>query len=545
MTSGSDGSVFFQQQVAAAAWLISANQNEYMTACFLLQDSNAVSSYRSELEGVFRVMKQIEYTGMDIEEMIHWCDNELSVKNTGTVPQTPGDMIKADTDLVLAIHHMRTKCNYIFECKHVYGHQDEGKEKKKKQKKEPKPPDTIGDETIDELPLTLIAKYGLKRPPPPKEEEKRKEELEPRELPQEAKINIVCDEISKASAKGIVDGNTIPPAPLLAQPYEGSKAVFKIGRRWINSKYKEEIYKASRTPPVRAYYKEKFKKYKWDDTIFDSVHWTSVGAVRRKYGQTKRMHTSKTMSGWLPTTHMRHHITNVNQCPGCRHEDETVDHMFTCQNRHMVAEREKAIEAMEKEGKKKKIPKDVLKAFCHYIKTTCSGGTGYVKEMYPLKVKEAIQQQLKIGPPLMMRGFLVKGWHEAIKECGCSHPERQMNSLQQMIWDIWVERIWNKRNEIMYQKENKFNAAEDRQLNAKIQWYVRNKNDLLAFQDRFLAEVDVTRLSRMRPKTKKRWIKLLDRAKKIYDKDKTQKGRAQHTMWQFLGLADPASDAIT
>ena len=44
-------------------------------------------------------------------------------------------MIKADADLILAIHHLKNNLKFPVDCRHVYGHQD-GKNKKKQEKRE-------------------------------------------------------------------------------------------------------------------------------------------------------------------------------------------------------------------------------------------------------------------------------------------------------------------------------------------------------------------------------------------------------------------------
>lgn len=43
--------------------------------------------------------------------------------------------------------------------------------------------------------------------------------------------------------------------------------------------------------------------------------------------------TSKIMHDWLPAVmHMWAHITGIQQCYNCPHDDETLDHLFHCAN---------------------------------------------------------------------------------------------------------------------------------------------------------------------------------------------------------------------
>jgi hypothetical protein len=54
LTIGCDGSVYLDQQVAACAWVIAEDEKHTVSACFLLTTISSISSYRSELEGIYR-----------------------------------------------------------------------------------------------------------------------------------------------------------------------------------------------------------------------------------------------------------------------------------------------------------------------------------------------------------------------------------------------------------------------------------------------------------------------------------------------------------
>ena len=241
----------------------------------------------------------------------------------------------ADADIIMAIHEQRKRLPFPVSFKHVYGHQDEkakgkGKKNKDKDKKKPKlDPTECPPLDIDE---GLKSQFGLGATPTAPTEEEPEQNLQSTEV----QINITCDELATETAKAVIDGGEA-----LTLPYAGSKAMLRIGDRWVTSHHKKEIHRARHEPALRAYCLEKFKKYNWNDEVFDLVSWSSVGSVRRKYGQTKRMFTSKTMYGWLPIGHMHHRITNVNQCPGCRHDNETMEHLFPCMHRTCVTTRTK------------------------------------------------------------------------------------------------------------------------------------------------------------------------------------------------------------
>ena len=321
--------------------------------------------------------------------------------------------------------------------------------------------------------------------------------------------------------------------------------MLRIGERWVTSHHQQEIHRARHEPALRAYCLEKFKKYNWDDDVFDLVSWSSVGSVRRKYGQTKRMFTSKTMYGWLPIGHMRHHITKVNQCPGCRHDDETMEHLFRCTHRSCVTTRTKALKELASQGRKKKVPRHIMEAVCHVIRSECAGKKAPLKLTHTPAIKHAIRQQHRISSHLMLRGFLAAEWCTAMQDSGVKEPELRMISLQRLIWDEWVTPIWRNRNELMHKQVNRHQAAEDRGLNERILWYVEHRHELLSHHDQFLASIDLSRLDGMRRKTKKKWLTHLDKAEAAYRIELKARKKGQHTMWSYLGMADPSKEGVT
>ena len=64
---------------------------------------------------------------------------------------------------------------------------------------------------------------------------------------------------------------------------------------------------------------------------------------------------------------------------------------------------------------KRKVPKYIVKAFCHIIKTECRRKSNYVKRSYDAEIREEIRQLQMIGVPLMLGGFLTKGSMEPLK----------------------------------------------------------------------------------------------------------------------------------
>ena len=127
--AASNGSVHTREQVAAAAWVITNGTEHQIQAYFLMAIINKVTSYRSELKGIFRALKHIKFLNWTPKELDQWCDNKQAVHDSMNYPYRPTDMMGADIDLVLAIHYLKSKLITAINCRHVYGHQDQGQKK--------------------------------------------------------------------------------------------------------------------------------------------------------------------------------------------------------------------------------------------------------------------------------------------------------------------------------------------------------------------------------------------------------------------------------
>ena len=80
-----------------------------------------------------------------------------------------------------------------------------------------------------------------------------------KDLPREAKINIVCDGMASDTMTTVIRQKGHPEMPPTSElPYAGSKALLKIGTRWVTLKYKRAIRRARSTDAFRKYCCEKY-----------------------------------------------------------------------------------------------------------------------------------------------------------------------------------------------------------------------------------------------------------------------------------------------
>ena len=122
---GSDKSVRLVDKVATCTWMVMDTNSTYMQACFLLRNMNSFTSYRSEVEGVYRCLCRIQFLNLKPVEIQQWCDSKSAVDNSNLNLSTPGAMISPDADILLAIQHLRLQMvSSTITCQHVYRHQD-------------------------------------------------------------------------------------------------------------------------------------------------------------------------------------------------------------------------------------------------------------------------------------------------------------------------------------------------------------------------------------------------------------------------------------
>ena len=137
------------------------------------------------------------------------------------------------------------------------------------------------------------------------------------------------------------------------------------------------------------------------------------------------------MHGWLPIGHMRHHVTGLNQCPGCTSANETINHMLKCSHPSIQRKPTEILAQMIVKGKEKNISNGVLTAFFQLLIKFTAGSTVYLLDTHIRPIKNAITQQLAIGVSMMACGYIGKGWMDAVPTT--RHPTRIMNKLQCMV----------------------------------------------------------------------------------------------------------------
>ena len=276
MILGSDGSTHLQRRVATCAWLLHQDDGRVLKACYLLGNMTSLSSYRSELEGLYRSLLQLQQSGLTPAIAQQWCDNKAAVDKSNREVYSPRDMLVPDADILLAIRHTRTQLEDTTQvvCQHIYGHQDT------KTRRPPSPP--TGQEGKDS---TVVAQCSTDTPKT-RWTDIQGGKTKPR-LGLPVQINIECDRLATQTSETVMtqrDVKHVPPT--IDLPYAGSRALLNIGGKWITTSHKRHILNARWESKVWEYC---YKKYGWEADIFDTVDWRTIRAMRSNMTPTQQM----------------------------------------------------------------------------------------------------------------------------------------------------------------------------------------------------------------------------------------------------------------
>ena len=501
VTLGSDGSLYRHQRVATCAWALYVADGCLLKACYALEAMTSLSSYRSELEGMYRGLVQVSHLDWRPKYIFQGCDNKAAINITNQGLNTPSDMLAPDADAILAIRHVRNTLEESAEivCQHIYGHQDS-----RGDRGQPKEPHEGGGR--------------------PRTSGKRDKALS---LP--AQINVQCDKLATETAQAVLKPGhpTILP-PVISLPYPGSRALLRIDKRWITADLDRSILHAHWVNKTRVYC---CKKYGWNGETFDIVDWDLIRAVRTKMGHTQRMQTSKIMHGWLPVMHMQAHITGRTQCPGCLCPDETTDHIFHCTNRVLVHKREELLLNLRKKWLAAGIPRVITDALYNLL-------FAYLKRKAPPshphpEIARAIAAQIRIGIELIPRGFLAQEWTTLLESFSIGRTEGKMMKVLNSLWLDFTDQVWRARNDIAHKKESLSRQAEDETWKTQLEWFLTHPQHISP-NDQWLLNFTSDGILQMTGYVRKRLVKNLERVRRVYTNEQTLRSKGQQVITRFF-----------
>ena len=509
VTIASDGSTHLSHGVASCAWIIHQSPAHEIRACFLICGMTSLSSYRSELEGTYRALLQLQRSGLKPGIAYQWCDNKAAVDKTNTELYAPRDMLLPDADILLAIKHTRTQLERGTKLisRHIYGHQDSRQPNITTHLKR----HTTSNQDPPEQTLTA-SKPTLNLP---------------------ARLNIECDKLATWTSDTVIKQGGAPPlGPTTTLPYTGSRALLNIGGTWITTESKPHILKARWKQPIRLYC---CKKYKWTPAVFDTVDWKAVKSARTSLTQTQLMQTSKIIHGWLPVGHMRAHTTGSSQCPGCNCNDETFDHLLRCTNKTLRLKREEVLLTLRQKLLKLRFPRVIMEAVCRLLLDHMAGAVPTIPDHEGIAA--AVTSQLQIGLHLLPRGIISAKWKDLLDEFSVEHPDRVIAGFLKTLWNDFVDQIWRCRNELAHHKDNLTQQINEESWASRLLWFLAHKHEI-AHTDHFLLTFNAEDIQRMSGFSRRRLVTNLEKVRAAFITEKSQKQRGQHVITEYFTRKD-------
>ena len=342
-------------------------------------------------------------------------------------------------------------------------------------------------------------------------------------------INIECDRIADETAQFAVECNGLDLPPTIGIPLPGSLAGLRIGTTWITTNLASEISQAHHSQAIREYC---CLKYNWSNAIMGTIHWEVTRIARRRGSPTDFMRSSKLMHGWLPVMHMHGHTTGVTICPGCGDPCETVDHMLLCPNPRMRQAREDAYLVFRAKCRRMDLPMDFFTDFTGYVKAVLWGIPSPTALSGILSL--TFRQQDAIGPGMLLRGYLAKGWAVALMRLNTQLPHQTLAKILRIIWDDIVAHIWTTRNDILHRNTNHLNSLEHDALGHRLHWFRLNRRDVLSFRDQFLINFGQSDVEGMTHDVRRALVQHLEVAQQAYLKERAQVDAGQTVITRFF-----------
>ena len=492
--------------------MISHTDSQFIQACAHITQLSSLTSYRGELEGIYRALRHTLQRFLSLTVIEFGCDNKAAIDRLNLTHLTPAMMIQPEADILLAIRALtggiRTQVNFS----HVYGHQDTRRA-----------PTTWKNDSPSSISVvSMDFDQDFDDPPPPVSTR----------LSRAARVNIICDEIATDTAHLIDDSSSAETLRILQPPFPHSRAMLKIGSTWITADVGRHITHTAHANKLQQYCQD---KYGWTEDVFKNIHWTLISAARSRHTPPSRIRISKILHGWLPVMHMHGHSTGNTKCPGCDHEDETFEHMLRCSHPDMLAMRGTVGEKLKTFGHRLDVPKLFMASFGHYLSGALQGHQNVDP---PTPLSQCIYAaQNRIGPHMFLRGFLSVHWMEALQHLRIKHPLRLLTKLVRFLWDDVILPLWTTRNNILHNQENFISEHTHSQLGDRVLWYLQHKEDL-ATQDQFLARFTALDVEQMTTRTRMEWICHLDTARNAWTKERATRATGQRLLTDYFPRSD-------
>jgi hypothetical protein len=476
----SDAAVYVEQSVGAAAWRAILEDDSTYSARITLDVNSDSYSYREELMGIYFAIRDILIRLPKIRKVTCHCDSKSAIDKINDKFEDPGQLMKADMDIVMAIKSLLRETETDFTFEHVPGHA-----------------------------------------------ERRKR---PSEMTRMERANVACDK--EAGEKVAMNEAPVPFSPL-----PGCRCMLRIRDRWITSRPDEAIKVAFVSEPLKEY---TAKRLGIPLETVDELDQEAMGTVRSMQKWSQRGRGAKMLFGWLPVGHnWKHHGAESDLCPCCGEPDETFIHLLQCKDPEITLLRAECLKDITKAAASLRVPSAVYSIMILILRRVHEDEEPEEPQM-SLALQRAWQSQKRVGFTNMAIGWLSKEWTKAMRAHGASDPEGSVAQMLTLIWDAWCEPIWDHRNSRLHKDENPAMDESLRKLENRLRWYRDNKTEVLASRHHFLAEFRIADVIKWDRRQRRAQLKMLDNARRIYEIECKQRVQGQRVITDMFLTLDRA-----
>jgi hypothetical protein len=477
----SDAAVHVEQAAGAAAWQILLEDGRKYSARITLDVYQDSYSYREELMGIYNRLRDVLRRFPRVKAITFHCDCKSAIDRLRMQIEHPGQLMKADMDIVLAIKKLVELAEAEVQFVHIKGHAERRK-------------------PISQSQMTTLERANM-------------------EVDRDAEAKVALGE------------TPIPFAPL-----PGSRCMLWIKNKWITSRPDEIIQRAFVKEPLEEYTAQRLKI---PLEVVAEIDQEAIGNVRGTHRWARLARVSKLLFHWLPVGHnWKHHGAENDLCPCCGEPDETFIHLLQCTDPGLSDLRQTCIGEIREAAVKLRIPPAVYSIMILILRRVHEAVDAPPPAM-SIALQRAWESQQRIGFNHMAIGWISKEWGGAMKAHGSKDPGGQVAQMLALIWDSWCEPIWEYRNSRFNDNQNPAIEATLSMLGERLQWYYENKVEVLATRHRFLAEfrlADVIKWDRRQRQTQ---LKMLDDARRIYEIESRQRVRGQRVITEMFLPVQP------
>jgi hypothetical protein len=410
------------QGKGAFGWSLATPTGARLVKCYGPGPGHNCISYRAEGYGVlsplrFLINLKKFFDSAPFQSYIHYCDNAALMKNLHKAQKYkdywPNESLDNDWDILISIKTSTLELDNPPTFTHIKGHQDDHHN------------------------------YA--------------------DLPLKAQLNIDADRLASIY---INDHHQNQHTTVTRLP--SNTAQLQLPQGTITHHLKREILLARTGPALLTHIQQ---KYHWTDDTTQAIDWTNHRQVFRSYP--KQTTLVKLIHRMLPVGEKvnKYDDKYSPQCPTCKQEIETQDHLHQCTGFSRRKWRNTLYSTLQDKANDIKTRPQLIdimrEGLASYLQQLPMDHNKYNNTPYQL----LIEQQSAIGWDNFLRGRLSKEWKRLQMDYLKEHPHHQdnheagnkwVNTIIRTLWNQWFE-MWKDRNKDRHGRDTTTRTAAKRE----------------------------------------------------------------------------------